>query len=214
LRLAAEQDSQRGTRHDYSKTSDALNSAERDFASLTEQALAGLPSLPEPARHRTVDDSRRTVIEGSYIVEKEERQLQISGRRAPITPDAPGTIQPLGRRRSQELVVDPPATQTPEASCGAITPATQGRAEDGRQLSVAEPTAEGTALSQANPKNRKLPGRRKSADDDRIGAFVTDRLVLREESRRFWMRLLWGVAATISLLALATLGYIVLTNSG
>ena len=46
---------------------------------------------------------------------------------------------------------------------------------------------------------------------DRLRAFVTDRLALREEARRYWLRVLWGLAAVVSLLALATLGYIVLS---
>jgi hypothetical protein len=50
-----------------------------------------------------------------------------------------------------------------------------------------------------------------SACVDRLGAFVTDRLALREEARRYWLRVLWGLAAVVSLLALATLGYIVLS---
>jgi hypothetical protein len=57
----------------------------------------------------------------------------------------------------------------------------------------------------------RVAGRRKPAEEDRLGAFVTDRLALREEARRYWLRVLWGLAAVVSLLALATLGYIVLS---
>jgi hypothetical protein len=175
-------------------------------------ALAGSPTsrapLPENAPFRTV-------IEGSYVVEKEAPRTDFSAHRAPFKPDSlRSPVQPIGRRHSSESLPVEVALADRASSPDGVPSVSSVSGNIAQGLSVVEPTASGTALSLGDSKTRKLTGRRKQADDDRMGAFVTDRLVLREQARRLWLRMLWGFAATISLLALATLVYLVLTHSG
>ena len=154
----------------------------------------------------------KTVIEGSFVVERESPRTDISARRAPFPSNSPlSPLQPGGRRHSWELRPEAPAPTGPESEPDADPSASSvSTPQEARGLAVVDPSATSSARHAEAP-SRWDAGRRKQADEDLMGAFVTERMVLREEGRRFWLRVLWGTAAAVSLLALTALGYIVLS---
>jgi pSer/pThr/pTyr-binding forkhead associated (FHA) protein len=179
------------------------NEAFRSEADNSTNELSGSPlqrgSLSCGAPHRTV-------IEGSYVVEKETPLAEQTPRRLPSVSTSPQIpVKPIGRRRVLEASAPVPVPETLDADASPRTP--DASANQGSQgLTVVE-HAKG-ATSDVTPS--RIGGRRKAAQEDHLSEFVTDRLALREGSRRFWLRVLWGFAGIVSLLALATLGYIVL----
>lgn len=194
-----------------------------DREELLEASFGSAPEMPvmrsdasTPFRRSSADHGAgKTVIEGSYLVQKENGQTDHSTRRAPFSSTSlHGPAQPIGRRQAAELVPAPPQTTDSESETGAEPPDSRSPTNDVSQtLIVVDATATSTVLASNDTTSRRVAGRRKQADEDRMGAYVTERLVQREEARRFWLRLLWGVAAAVFLLALAISGYIALTAS-
>lgn len=183
-----------------------LSAAEVPILELTRQHP---PRSPQAAAAST-----STVIEASFVVEKENPQIDFAARRAAfVSTRSPHRMPPpVGRRHASEL---PPAGQSlasaASESDAQLLASSGSDHQDGQGLVVVESSGAATAIKLDEAASGRVVGRRKPAEDDRMGAFVTDRLVLREETRRFWLRVLWGVSAAASLLALAILGYVVLT---
>lgn len=177
------------------------------FRSDPEILALELPGSPLQQGSLSRGAPQRTVIEGSYVVEKENPLAAITPRRAPSVSNSPQIpVKPIGRRHASE---SPPAVSAPaksDADANPPTPAVSANQES-QGLTVVRHAKDATR--DVTPS--RIAGRRKPAQEDHLGAFVTDRLALREGSRRFWLRMLWGLAAVVSLLALATLGYIVFT---
>src|SRR6185503_14745132 len=97
--------------------------------------------------------------------------------RALLKPDSQRSlVQPLGRRHSSDQM--PTRLLTTDAGPlpdrgGSSSPASEGTAQG---LSVVQPMAADSSLSSDDNKTGKFIPPRKQADDDRLGAFVTDRL--------------------------------------
>ena len=92
-------------------------------------------------------------------------------------------VQPIGRRHSSESrpVASAPAdAQSKEDVKPPVSPVSD---QETQGLSIVEPSASSTAVRLEEGVSRPFAGRRKQADEDRMGAFVTDRLVQREEAR-------------------------------
>jgi hypothetical protein len=166
-----------------------------------------LPELPLQGSSLSRGAPQRTVIEGSYVVEKERTSAVAVPQRVSSSPNSPPhLVRPIGRRHAAEpspAVLIPPKS---DADANPPTPDVSANRES-QVLTVVE-HAKGIT-SDGTPS--RVAGRRKPAQEAHLGAFIIDRLALRERSRQFWLRVLWGLAAVVSLLALATLGYIVLS---
>ena len=93
-----------------------------------------------------------------------------------------------------------------EANVGRSRPAV-GEGQDLAIVNRAESSHEATAGSLSAP---RVIGRKALVEPDELGAFVADRLTSPDVAHRWWLRVLWGVAALASLAALIALGYFVL----
>ena len=131
----------------------------------------------------------RTIIEASYVVEKETSGAWQSPpanlpARSPSGPPADtdlGLSRPASSNAPNRALTNPAAVSPAAAASDSVAPRVMGRS-----------------------------GR---VEPDQLGDFVADRLTLRDAPRHFWLRVLWGVAALASMAALAALVYVALRNS-
>ena len=166
--------------HAESSASEA--SAEQEGSSDRQTGVdAGLYSPSSPP-------SARTIIEASYVVEKEAT--------------GPWHSQPA--HLPARSLSDPPADTEP----GLSRPAS-GDAPHRALVNLAAVSPAAAASDSASP---RVMGRSARVEPDELGTFVADRLTHRDAPHRFWLRVLWGVAALASLVALAALGYVALRN--
>jgi len=171
--------------------------------------LIGPTSQPRPPS----DVPLTTFIEGSFVVEKEPPQRDFPRRRLPSPTSTEPPLRPTGRRQSAELVSAGPMSAQPDSESESEPLVHAASAENESQgLTVVERPAALASSKLGESAPRPIAGRRKPADGERMSAFVTDRMVLRQESRRFWLKVLWGVAALGVLFAFAALGIILLSS--
>jgi pSer/pThr/pTyr-binding forkhead associated (FHA) protein len=144
----------------------------------------------------------KTVIEGTYVVEKEEPPPRYSQAR--INPELPSGRRPAaGSIALTDTQASAPST---DREAPFLPPA--GSPSHALVVSESDPAGE---LSRESSADRRTARRKARAEQNRTGEFVTDQLVLREVTQQFWLRMLWCLAATVAAAALLAIGYIVLT---
>jgi hypothetical protein len=124
----------------------------------------------------------RTIIEASYVLEKEAQTSSTALRSRP-SPD-PAAAADIGRSR--------PA------------------GDDKQSLAIMNPAEASRAAGDGNSSMPRVIGRKAMEEPDELGAFVADRLTPSNAMPRWWLPLLWGAAAFATLAALIALGYFVL----
>lgn len=156
----------------------------------TEQSdPAGGQAAVDASRYSPANPSTaKTIIEGSYVVEKQTPETWLSQRST--FPSRSHSGSPAATEQRLSL-----------PSSG-----------DGPSRAIASPAAIASDAAASDSSSPRVIGPKTRIEPDQLGAYVADRLTHGNATHRFWLRVLWGVAAIASLTALAALGYVVLRS--
>ncbi len=156
----------------------------------TEQSdFAGGQAAVDAGRYSPANPSTAiTIIEGSYVVERQTPGTWLS-QRSPF-PSRPHSGPPAATEQGLSL-----------PSSG-----------DGASRAIASLAAIASDAAASDSSSPRVMGPKTRIEPDQLGAYVADRLTHGNATHRFWLRVLWGVAAIASLTALAALGYVVLRS--